>query len=77
MMMGIGERIVAGLKTIVLIEERIKVLDDTLKVFRSKAEISLANHEQRLVRLETMIEITRPDGGVLRINQGEPPKTTD
>jgi hypothetical protein len=29
-----------------------------------------ADHEKRLTRLETIIEITRPDDAVLRIAQG-------
>lgn len=43
--------------------ERITVLTDGLKNVLAKVE----DHEKRLTRLETVIEITRPDGGTLRI----------
>jgi len=62
-----GDRVLAGLKTIVLIEERTKALDELLKAVSAKVEAGLADHEKRLVRLETVVEITRPQGGVLRI----------
>jgi hypothetical protein len=65
--MSFGDRILAGLKTIVLIEERSKALDETLKRLKDKIDGSLADHERRLTRLETIIEIARPDGAVLRI----------
>jgi hypothetical protein len=65
--MSIGDRILAGLKTIVLIEERTKALDDMVKSLRAKVETTLIDHEKRLTRLETIIEIARPDGSVLRI----------
>ena len=65
--MSFAERVLAGLKTIVLIEERTKALDELLKAVSAKVEAGLANHEKRLVRLETVVEITRPQGGVLRI----------
>lgn len=65
--MSLGERILSGLKTIVLIEERTKAFDDALKGMKAKIESSVADHEKRLTRLETIVEITRPNGGVLRI----------
>jgi len=65
--MSIGDRIVSGLKTIVLIEEPTKSLDDTIKGLKAKVEGSLTDHERRLTRLETIVEIVRPDGSVLRI----------
>ena len=65
--MSFGDRVLAGLKTIVLIEERTKALDELLKAVSAKVEAGLADHEKRLVRLETVVEITRPQGGVLRI----------
>lgn len=43
--------------------ERITVLTDSLKGVLAKVE----DHEKRLTRLETVIEIARPDGTVLRI----------
>jgi hypothetical protein len=64
---NLGDRILSSLKTIVLIEERTKALDDAFKGLKTKIDNSVADHEKRLTRLETIIEITRPDGGVLRI----------
>jgi hypothetical protein len=64
---SLGDRVLSGLKTIVLIEERTKALDDALKGLKVKIENSVVDHEKRLTRLETIVEITRPDGGVLRI----------
>jgi hypothetical protein len=64
---SLGDRILSSLKTIVLIEERTKTLDEAFKGLKAKIDHSLADHEKRLTRLETIVEITRPDGGVLRI----------
>jgi hypothetical protein len=64
---SLGDRILSGLKTIVLIEERTKALDEAFKGLKSKIDNGMADHEKRLTRLETIVEITRPDGGVLRI----------
>ncbi len=71
--MSLGERILSSLKTIVLIEERTRALDDALKSVKAKIDGSLSDHEKRLTRLETIVEITRPDGGVLRIAPREEP----
>jgi predicted component of type VI protein secretion system len=70
---GLGDRIVGGMKTIFLIEEQTRKLGESLQDIRRKIDGGLADHEKRLTRLETIIEITRPDGAVLRIAQ-EPPK---
>ena len=43
--------------------ERITVLTDGLKTVLAKVE----DHEKRLTRLETVIEIVRPDGAALQI----------
>ncbi len=43
--------------------ERVATLTDSVKALSGKIE----NHQSRLVRLETMVEIARPDGGVPRI----------
>jgi hypothetical protein len=43
--------------------ERITVLTDGVKTVLTKVE----DHEKRLIRLETLIEIARPDGTTLRI----------
>ena len=70
--MSFGDRVLSGLKTIVLIEERTKVLDDALRSIKAKIEASIADHERRLIRLETMVEIARADGSRLRIALGNP-----
>jgi hypothetical protein len=68
------DRILSGLKTVVLIEERVTSLSMTLKELKGTAESKLANHEARLTRLETIIEIARPDGTTLRIAPQKEPQ---
>lgn len=65
--MSLGERILSGLKTVVPSEERVSALASSLATLRGATEAKLANHETRITRIETMIEIARPDGAVLRI----------
>ncbi len=65
--MSFTDRILSGLKTVVLIEERVTALSSAVKDLKGAAESKLANHEARLTRIETIIEIARPDGGTLRI----------
>lgn len=65
--MSLTDRVFSALRTIVLIDERTKLTDETLKALKAKAEAGLADHEKRLTRLETIIEIARPDGTILRI----------
>jgi hypothetical protein len=43
--------------------ERVTALTEGGKMLAGKIE----DHQARLVRLETIVEITRPDGGVLRL----------
>ena len=43
--------------------ERMTILSDGIRTVLTKLE----DHERRLTRLETMVEIARPDGTVLRI----------
>ncbi len=69
--MSLSDRIISGLRTIVLIDERTRLADEALKALKAKTEAGLADHEKRLVRLETIVEIARPDGGVLRIGPGD------
>lgn len=57
-----GEAI-AAIRSIILIDERVQSLAG--KVDQLADEVR--GMAQRLVRLETIIEVTRPDGGVLRI----------
>ncbi|MGB8841875.1 MAG: hypothetical protein WCC64_12470 [Aliidongia sp.] len=46
------------------LSERVTTLTEGVKGLAGKVE----NHQTRLVRLETIVEITRLDGGVLRIS---------
>ncbi len=57
---------IAAVKTMILIEERVVSL--TGKVDRLSDEVRLAS--DRLTRLETIVEIARPDGSILRIQGG-------
>lgn len=73
--MSLGDKVLGGLRTIVLIEDRVQRVEATLAELRKEATAAVADHEKRLVRLETLVEITRPgDGAVLRI---APPKPDD
>ena len=45
------------------LSERVTALTGGVTALATRVE----NHQSRLVRLETIIEITRPDGGVLRL----------
>jgi hypothetical protein len=65
--MTFADRILTGLKTVVLIEERVSSLTTILRDLKTATEGKLADHERRLTRLETIIEIARPDGATLRI----------
>lgn len=74
--MSLADRILSGLKTVVLIEERVSTLDSSLATLRDTTQAKLANHETRLTRIETIIEIARPDGSTLRIAQPGQPSGT-
>jgi hypothetical protein len=75
--MSLADRILSGLKTVVLIEERVSRLDAGVQALKDTAEGKLANHEARLTRIETIIEIARPDGAMLRIAlPGQGPDST-
>lgn len=65
--MSFGDKILGGLKTIVLIEDKVQRLDATVGELKRETMRAIADHERRLTRLETIIEIARPDGATLRI----------
>lgn len=65
--MSFGDKILGGLKTIVLIEERVQRMDATVGELKRETTRVLADHDRRLMRLETIVEIARPDGSTLRI----------
>ena len=59
---------ITALRSIVLIDERVQAL--TGKVDRLADEVRRS--ADRLTRLETIVEVARPDGAVLRIARSEP-----
>lgn len=59
---------IATIKSIVLIDERVQSV--TGKVDRLADEVRRT--ADRLTRLETIVEIARPDGAVLRIARSRP-----
>jgi hypothetical protein len=65
-MSALGD-IMTGLKTVMGLTEKVEGL--TSDVHNLAAE--LRGVDRRLVRLETIIELTRNDGAVLRINPPE------
>lgn len=65
--MSLADRILSGLKSVILIEEKVTTLAALTKDLKSAAEAKLADHETRLTRIETIIELARPDGSILRI----------
>jgi hypothetical protein len=65
--MSLADRVLTSLRTVVLIDERVTILTTTLRDLKVAAEGRLNDHERRLTRLETIIEIARPDGATLRI----------
>jgi hypothetical protein len=63
---------VTAIRSIILLEERIQSL--TGKIDKLSDEVR--QFSERLTRLETVIEITRPEGSVLRLvpPPSEPPR---
>jgi hypothetical protein len=64
--MTLSDRIVSGLKTMLLIQEQVGRLESSQKNLQDAFNTKIADHERRLTRIETIIEIARPDGAVLR-----------
>jgi hypothetical protein len=60
-----GEAI-AAIRSVILIDERVQSVAQKL----DRLADEVRTMKDRLIRLETMIEILRPGGGVLRIAQG-------
>ena len=65
--MSFTERILNTVKTVILLEERLTKLTKNVDDLKSKSDQALSDHESRLTRLETIIELTRPDGTTLRL----------
>jgi hypothetical protein len=64
--MTLSDRIVAGLKTMLLIQEQVARLESSQRNLADAFRTKIEDHEKRLIRMETIIEIARPDGSVLR-----------
>jgi hypothetical protein len=64
--MNLSDRIISGLKTMLLIQEQVGRLEASQKHLQDAFNTKIADHERRLTRIETIIEIARPDGAVLR-----------
>jgi hypothetical protein len=64
--MSLSDRIVAGLKTMLLIQEQVARLESSQRTLGDAFRVKIEDHEKRLTRIETIIEIARPDGSVLR-----------
>ncbi len=58
----------AAIRSIVLIDERMNALSKRLDDLTVEAR----HISTRLTRLETIVEITRPDGSVLRVSPEKP-----
>lgn len=69
--MSFGDKILGGLKSIVLVEEKLQRLEASVAELRRENTKAIADHERRLTRLETIVEIARPDGATLRIARHE------
>jgi len=65
--MSFTDRILSGLKTVILIEERVTTLSATVHALKSLTEQKLTDHDRRLTRLETIIDLTRPNNTPLRL----------
>jgi len=65
--MSFTDRILSGLKTVILIEERVTTLSETVHALKSLTEQKLTDHDRRLTRLETIIDLTRPNNTPLHL----------
>lgn len=52
-----------ALRSIILVDERVRILAGKL----DSLALEVLDIKERLVRLETIIEVTRPDGATLRL----------
>jgi hypothetical protein len=70
------ERILAGFKNVMLIDDRVSRLESAQSKLSASVEKKLQDHEKRLIRMETIIEIVRP-GGDATLRIAPPPPETD
>jgi hypothetical protein len=64
--MTLSDRIISGLKTMLLIQEQVARLEASQKALQEAFRTMIEGHERRLTRIETVIEIARSDRAVLR-----------
>ena len=67
-----GEAI-AAIKSVILIDERVQSVAQKLERLADEVR----DMKDRLIRLETVVEITRTDGSVLRIAENRSPPSGD
>ncbi len=70
--MTLSDRIIAGLKTMLLIQDQVTRLEVSQLHFQDALRGKTEDHERRLTRLETIIEIAKPEGTILRIAPARP-----
>lgn len=61
--MSLYSEALTALRSIILVDERVRSLAGKL----DQLAIEVRDIKERLVRLETIIEVTRPDGATLRL----------
>ena len=71
--MSLYSEAVAAIKSVILIDEHVQVV--ARKLDRLADEVR--DMKDRLIRLETMVEITRGDGAVLRVARDPPRGAND
>jgi hypothetical protein len=65
--MTLSDRIISGLKTMLLIQEQVTRLEASQQNLQEAFRTKIEDHDRRLTRIETIIEIAKPDGAVLRL----------
>lgn len=61
--MSLYTEALSAIRSIILVEERVRILAGKL----DSLAVEVLDIKERLVRLETIIEVTRPDGAILRL----------
>lgn len=75
--MSFSDRIVSALKTMLLIQEQVTRLESSQRTLQNAVSAKMEDHDRRLTRLETIIEIAKPDGAVLRLAPQVPHRAED
>lgn len=61
--MSLYTEALSAIRSIILVDERVRTLAGKL----DSLALEVLDIKERLVRLETIIEVTRPDGAILRL----------